>query len=839
MARQPKFDGCNDNRSLSGRNHDAGCNRSFDWIDWLPNHGKTDLARRAASDTPEVDPMRTCLLMLAAAATAVTLIAAQENSGQRPPIELPPLPAGVRAITQTPVIATRPQAVPASEIPLELPSLDLTPPIETTPAIPLPTLDVESFPTAQQPAMQPSTPIQPLPPTTQPADSNSQAATSSSSPSLGFEAEPGYQPMPEPFQSGIPASVPRVTLGFSDVEQNSLVQPYLRRTSQMLDDADDLGLQSVTEVPGSYTPWWADQINAPLRSRGAQMGISFDEVILSALTHSARVKALRVEPTIRRQSVTIEDAAFDWLQFAEMTWDDTSDPVGNTLTTGGSPRFRDHRWNLENGLRRRTRSGGEFEISNQIGWQDNNSEFFVPAPQGTSRLSVSFTQPLLRARGRFYNTSRIVLAQIDTGIAASDTLLKLQDHLVEVSQVYWELYRARASLLQKRRLLERATTIYERLEGRRGVDVLQRQILRARAAVASRRSEIARAAATVRNSEARLRLLVNDPALLQGRPLELIPADAPLVQNLVYSTPETVTVGLMTRPDIAKSIREIRQQSVRLGVSRAELLPKLDLILSGYVAGLEDRGDIWESTRNWWQQGEPGYSVGFQFEYPLGNRAARALVEQQQFRLRKSFFEFRNTVETGITEIELAVREARTSYAEMSSRLQSMRSAEAETDYLQERWKELPGDDRSTAELLEDLLDAQERVATEEFAFETARLNYMLSLIEIKRSTGTLLATENGNPLLNRPTRLSGRAPVASMPTQFESPAINVQPPPRIGIPLQPDAMTLPELTIPSQPSPPNPASSYIDSVPTFDAIAPGSASGALPQPPLPPQPPK
>ena len=138
--------------------------------------------------------MRTCLFILAAAATTVTVIAAQENSGQRPSIELPPLPAGVRAITQTPVIATRPQAVPASEIPLELPSLDLTPPIETTPAIPLPTLDVESFPTAQQPAMQPSTPIQPLPPTTQPADSNSQAATSSSSPSLGFEAEPGYQP---------------------------------------------------------------------------------------------------------------------------------------------------------------------------------------------------------------------------------------------------------------------------------------------------------------------------------------------------------------------------------------------------------------------------------------------------------------------------------------------------------------------------------------------------------------------------------------------------------------------------------------------------------------------
>ena len=137
-----------------------------------------------------------------------------------------------------------------------------------------------------------------------------------------------------------------------------------------------------------------------------------------------------------------------------------------------------------------------------------------------------------------------------------------------------------------------------------------------------------------------------------------IPADEPLCDNMVYSTPETVTVGLMTRPDIAEAIREIRAQSVRLGVSKQEVLPKLDLILSSYLAGLQDDGDIWGAKQQWFEEGEPGYSIGLSFEYPLGNRAAKALVEQQQFRLRKAMFEFRNTVESGITEVELAVREA-------------------------------------------------------------------------------------------------------------------------------------------------------------------------------------
>lgn len=553
----------------------------------------------------------------------------------------------------------------------------------------------------------------------------------------------------------LPEAVPSE---FSDFRQSTMVAPYQERAGQLLDDDVD-AMQGVKDFPMHYQPWWSQEMRQQQRERYRPLEISLEQVILSALSHSPRVRALRIDPTIRRKSVEIEEAGFDWLSFAEMKWDDLSDPVGNTLTTGGSPRFRDHNWSLEAGLRRRTRSGAELEISKQVGWQDNNSDFFVPAPQGTSRLAVSFTQPLLRQRGTFYNESRIVLARIDAELSDSETLVKLQDHLVDVSQAYWELFRARASLLQKRKLLHRASEVLQRLEGRREVDVLERQILRARAAVASRRSEIARAAASVRNAESRLRLLVNDPALVSGTPLELLPADVPLCDKVEYSTPDTVSVGLLTRPDIAQAIREIRAQCVRLGVTKAEMLPKLDLVLSSYLAGLEGRGDIFESTRNWFQEGEPGYSIGFNFEYPLGNRAARAQYEQQQFRLRKAMHDFRNTVETGITEIELAVREARTSHAEMLSRYQAMRAAESEAIYLGERWRQLPGDDRTTAELLEDLLDAQGRVAIEEAAFETARMYYMLALVDIKRSTGTLLASEQGGSLLRQHGQLTAPVP--------------------------------------------------------------------------------
>ena len=63
---------------------------------------------------------------------------------------------------------------------------------------------------------------------------------------------------------------------------------------------------------------------------------------------------------------------FDWVAFTESKFIDTSDPVGSLLTTGGPGRYRDHNWTSNSGVRRRAYSGGRFEISQQLGYQDNN-----------------------------------------------------------------------------------------------------------------------------------------------------------------------------------------------------------------------------------------------------------------------------------------------------------------------------------------------------------------------------------------------------------------------------------------------------------------------------------
>ena len=93
-------------------------------------------------------------------------------------------------------------------------------------------------------------------------------------------------------------------------------------------------------------------------------------------------------------------------------------------------------------------------------------------------------------------------------------------------------------------------------------------------------------------------------------------------------------------------------------------------------------------------------------------------------------------------EVEVAVREVNTSYHEMLGRYHAMVAAGEQLHYLQRRWELLPGEDRAGGFLLEDLLDAQDRLVAEELEFARSQVEYTLSLSRLQRAIGTLLDRE-------------------------------------------------------------------------------------------------
>lgn len=531
----------------------------------------------------------------------------------------------------------------------------------------------------------------------------------------------------------------------SDPDALPWTAPYEDRAakSPLFEALDPIG-DNLTGFPTGYMPWWEQELPQSLRPQLSAIPVDLDTLVTGALQYAPQVLSIRTQPEINHNILLAEDAAFDWSTYVESKWNDLNDPVGNTLTTGNnSDRFVDQIATVQAGVRRRTQSGGEFDAFQKWGWQDNNSTFFVPAPQGTTRLQLNYTQPLLQGAGVAYNQSRIVMAQIELNRSFDVVQEELQDHLVKVVEAYWNLYSSRAIYLQRLRVYQRADTILELLDGRGEVDALQRQINRAKAAVASRRSEIIRAQSAIRNAESRLRLLVNDPQFHDLSEIELIPIESPRTDHVPLSLAGSLQQALQNRPDISQAVHDLRSAGVRLGVSQNELLPKLDLVLSAYVAGLQGNHDILGAWGNQFAEGRPGYTVGTVFEMPLGNRAAKARQNRRQWELTKTVHDFRTTVETGLTEVELSVREAETSYREMLSKFQSLVASETESDFLEDRWKLLPGGDRGTTLLLEDLLDAQQREADSEAELVQSQVAYSLAVLRVRRTMGTLIIAQN------------------------------------------------------------------------------------------------
>ncbi|MCP4788084.1 MAG: TolC family protein [Fuerstiella sp.] len=465
------------------------------------------------------------------------------------------------------------------------------------------------------------------------------------------------------------------------------------------------------------------------------------------MLYSPQVIAIQTEPEVQYRVVTQEAAKFDWTAFLETTYDDLNDPIGNTLTTAnGEPRLKTRKVLGSGGVRQKNLHGGELRIANTIGNENQNSSFFVPNNQGTARLELSYRQPLLDGAGRAYNESEIVLARIQANASEDEVVDALQDHLIKVTEAYWTLYRARAEFLQRQKLFASAREVLATLEGRNQVDTIPRQILRARAAVARSQTGIQRTVARVQDAEAQLRLLVNSPGMLNGGPTELTPVEAPGMVTENADLRSVLHSALVNRPDISEAIRKMRSSGVRLGVSRRELLPRLDFLVESYVADLTGSSNAGRSYRDMYTDNRPGFTVGLEFEIPLGNRAAQAKYEQRQWELKRSVNVFHATVEKSLTDVEIANREVATAYSEMQSRFQAMSAAENETAYLRDRFEVLPMVEDSATLLLEDLLDSFERLADEESGFVQALVDHAVAIVKLKKEIGVLLRSRNSSP---------------------------------------------------------------------------------------------
>lgn len=517
-------------------------------------------------------------------------------------------------------------------------------------------------------------------------------------------------------------------------------------------DASAYGSDEIDVLPTLTEPtninWWRSHVFQSILEKERNVSFDLETILIDTLQSSPRIQIVSRQTSIAIETIVQQDAAFDSSVLFETGYGRVNDPVGSTLTTGGPPRLIDDTFDAKAGIRQTTRRGTTFDLSQQLGLKDSNSNFFSPTNQGNSRLSLNLTQPLLDRSGRIYNERLVTQARIDSRISWQEMRTEVEQRIAEVMSAYWQLYELRCHLIQQTDLLNRALRIESILNARQQFDAGRIELAKARQRVARRQDRLVQLEAEVRKQQTRLASLVGTDVLFDATGgLELIPNESPNCIPIDMDLRTAVQRGLQNRPEIRAATKQLESAALTIRVTRTELEPQLNAVLDAYLAGLTGGYDVLESFGNQFTAGGPGIAAGLEYELPRGRRAAKSRVRQAQHRFRQRTEELRETIQMTQAQIENAVTSVGVSLALQTTKQRLLDAAIDEEAILTRRWELMAGDGGNVGTVLENVLDAQQRRTEAEREWTSAQTQYLIALVDLQRSMGTLMVRSGIEPL--------------------------------------------------------------------------------------------
>ena len=508
------------------------------------------------------------------------------------------------------------------------------------------------------------------------------------------------------------------------------------------------------EAARRIQPWWTQPVAQPIEPGQNPLRVSLAFLYDSALVNSAQVRVFADLPAIRETGMAEVAGRYVPRAYGEGRADSINGPTRSTAVTFGEPRLVQRERGIEFGVRQRLQTGAEVTVGQRFWSVRTNSTDYLPRQQSTSRTFLTVVQPLLRDSGVVYARSLHEIARLDANTGLSEFRRQTESHLAEVARAYWALHLLRSSYLQKKRLFDATQPLVGMLGERREIDTDEAMLARVRAAQARREAELLRARAAIRNGEARLRGLTNDPRFEEMRIGELIPADSPLATYRNVSMEDTLVNAISFRPEVQQLFAQHRASVLREGMAQVDALPRFDAIgeiNTGGRAGYGDLSGAWNDGRRYSNQ--PGGVFGFRLEVPLGTDDAQARLPRRRLETRQVENQSRATMASIVAEAEVTLNEYRVAFRELSAGNLAMQAAQTDLRVQTERWRqglgaaagqpERPGVvGAAGAYALDRLLDAQERLAAAEDALATAQSIFTVAAIQLERVRGTFTALE-------------------------------------------------------------------------------------------------
>ena len=394
-------------------------------------------------------------------------------------------------------------------------------------------------------------------------------------------------------------------------------------------------------------------------------------------------------------------------------------------------------------------TGGVVGVGFNGAYTNTDGKFFGRSIPWTniSQTNFIFEQPLLQGFGVEINELRanqpgsilypfptsgsgtgILVAAAAADASKAQYEFQLQQTLFAVEQAYWNLYTAYWNLYTAdfvvRQTLDSWRIGKARFDAKQmtiqDLSQIEQQYHQFRAARLAALGNGPPGQAGVLRAELQLRQAMGAPMEDGDR---LVPADAPVVTGFAPDWAAAVREALAERPDLTQARTQLRQAELQARAAADLALADVRFISQTGITGLNDQLG---------NRGQANWTIGFQTQYPLGTRDARAQLREATLQRAQQQATVRDLEEQIVFALQDAYRQLFESYKSIEILRASRKAAEIQM-------KARAAEFANSEGIVFLLLNAQETYASALFAEQSAVAAYNVALANYQLQKGALL----------------------------------------------------------------------------------------------------
>jgi outer membrane protein len=458
--------------------------------------------------------------------------------------------------------------------------------------------------------------------------------------------------------------------------------------------------------------------------------LSLEETILRALANNLDIRVVSYDPAVSREEMVKAAAAFDFMLFGATHYakDEKKTP---TPVWGDITRRRD--WSL--GVRQHTPTGADWTLEWAMTrtWDTGSfMKLFNTRYEPTVTLQVS--QPLLRDAWPEFNLAQLRVARLSSRISDAEFRIKVEEVVTEVIVTYWMLVQARQELAIQQKLLAQTNETHARVRDRGLLDATLATIKQAEASVKIREAVLIRAQKNIVDVQNSLARLMADSQINLLSRCEVVPSTPPVRERVHVSATEQLLTTLRCNPLLEQARLAIAAAEINVSVAENQTLPSLKLTASTILQGLGPT--IQQADDKLLNADFVSYAIGLELEHPIGNRGALANLRQRKLERTKQIVSMQNIADQIAVAVHERVRQIGTTYRETLAQRAAVEAAEVQLQALEDTERIRA---QLTPEFLRVKLQAQETLANARRAELQAIVDYNNAMVELARTTGTIL----------------------------------------------------------------------------------------------------